>query len=181
MGFWYWFRRGYCRWRRFRDIFIYLQLLDEKLRDSRRSMCHRRRQRALLRLGCRSAPPRGHAVPYVIVVGALSCRYPPCRADQAVNAFGRGLPPSEAASRRLWKNGRSACRTAFFEAGADASPSGAAHGSLERLAAKGGSVRLYAVPDAVLPHCREVGGPLMAGRRVTGCFNRHGLCGLVTA
>jgi CRISPR-associated protein Cas2 len=35
--------------------------------------------------------------------------------------------------------------------------------SLERLAAKGDSVRLYTVPDAVLPRCREVGGPLMAG------------------
>lgn len=34
---------------------------------------------------------------------------------------------------------------------------------LERLTSKGDSLRLYTVPDAILPRCREIGGPLMAG------------------
>lgn len=32
---------------------------------------------------------------------------------------------------------------------------------LERLTSKGDSLRLYTVPDAILPRCREIGGPLI--------------------
>ncbi len=34
---------------------------------------------------------------------------------------------------------------------------------LGRMTAKGDSLRLYTVPDSMLPRCQEVGGPLIAG------------------
>jgi CRISPR-associated protein Cas2 len=34
---------------------------------------------------------------------------------------------------------------------------------LEKFTAKGDSLRLYTVPDSMLPRCREMGGPMIAG------------------